>query len=67
MWDALTGVPLVELRGHTGAVTSVSFCPRWQADRTGSYDRSAKVWDAQTGMLLVDLKAHTDVVDQRRV
>ena len=27
MWDARTGTALLELKGHTGAVTSVSFSP----------------------------------------
>jgi len=42
------------LKGHTSAVTSVSFSPDGTRIVTGSDDNTAKVWDARTGELLPD-------------
>ena len=36
VWDARTGTPLLELKGHTGAVTSASFSPDGTRIVTGS-------------------------------
>jgi hypothetical protein len=58
MWDAKTGTPLVDLKGHTDAVRSVAFAPDGRRIATGSDDKTAKLWDAKTGTPLVDLKGH---------
>jgi hypothetical protein len=62
VWDARTGTPLLDLKGHTNFVTSVSFSPDAARIVTGSGDGTAKVWDARTGTPLLDLKGHTNVV-----
>ena len=62
VWDARTGMPILELKGHTDGVWSVSFCPDGTRIVTGSSDGTAKVWDARTGTLLLDLKGHTGAV-----
>ncbi len=49
VWDARTGASLLELKGHTDMVTSVSFSPDAAWIVTGSADKTAKVWDARTG------------------
>ena len=49
VWDARTGTPLLELKGHTSLVTSVAFSPDGSRIVTGSEDRTARVWDARTG------------------
>ncbi len=49
MWDARTGTPPLELKGHTGGVTSVAFSPDGTRIVTGSGDPTAKVWDAADG------------------
>ncbi len=67
MWDARTGTPLLELKGHTGGVSSAAFSPDGARIVTGSQDRTAKVWDARTGTPLLDLKGHTDWDDERGV
>jgi eukaryotic-like serine/threonine-protein kinase len=46
------------VRGHTDAVTSVSFSPDGQRILTGSRDRTAKVWQASTGKELLTLNGH---------
>ncbi len=62
MWDARTGTPLLELKGHTGVVGGVAFSPDGTRIVTGSADQMARVWDARTGTLLLELKGHTDGV-----
>ena len=54
--------PLLDLKGHTDWVSSVSFSPDGARIVTGSGDTTAKVWDARTGTPLLDLKGHTKVV-----
>jgi hypothetical protein len=45
VWDARTGTPLLDLKGHTGPV---AFSPDGMRLVTGSADGTAKVWDART-------------------
>ena len=61
VWDAQTGTPLLELKGHTGGCTSVAFSPDGTRIVTGSEDKTAKVWDAGTGTPLLELKGHTEL------
>ena len=49
MWDARTGTPLLELKGHTSDVMSVAFSPDGTRIVTSGRDQTAKVWDARTG------------------
>jgi WD40 repeat protein/serine/threonine protein kinase len=58
VWDARTGTPQLELKGHTNMVWSVAFSPDGTRIVTGSLDNTAKVWDARTGMPLLELKEH---------
>jgi WD40 repeat protein/tRNA A-37 threonylcarbamoyl transferase component Bud32 len=58
VWDAQTGILLLDLKGHTRPVTSVSYSPDGTRIVTGSWDRTAKVSDARTGLPLLDLKGH---------
>jgi hypothetical protein len=62
VWDARTGLPLVELKGHTDTVWSVAFSPDGLRLVTGSADQTARVWDARAGSPLLELKGHTDWV-----
>jgi eukaryotic-like serine/threonine-protein kinase len=59
VWDARTGVSLLDLMGHTGIVSSVAFSPDGTRIVSGSYDKTAKVWDSRTGESLLELKGHT--------
>ena len=59
VWDARTGTALLELKGHTREVWSVSFSPDSTRIVTGSLDRTAKVWNARTGTALLELKGYT--------
>jgi hypothetical protein len=62
VWEARTGTPLLELKGHTSVVSSVAFSPDGTRVVTGSWDNTAKVWEARTGTPLLELKGHTSVV-----
>jgi WD40 repeat protein/tetratricopeptide (TPR) repeat protein len=55
VWDARTGAELLELKGHTGPVTSASFSPDGTRIITGSEDGTARVWDARTGTPRLEL------------
>ncbi len=59
-------MPLLELKGHTGYVTSVAFSPDGTRIVTGGGEFNkageVKVWDAATGKSLLELKGHTSPV-----
>jgi WD40 repeat protein len=60
IWDAATGLQLVELRGHTERLRHAVFSPDGKRVVTASLDKSARVWDAATGRELLQLNGHTD-------
>jgi hypothetical protein len=62
VWDARTGSPQLELKGHTDGVVSVAFSPDGRRIVTGSCDQTAKVWDARTGSPQLKLEGHTGLV-----
>jgi hypothetical protein len=62
VWDAHSGAPLLELKGHMDMVRSAAFSPDGSRIVTGSGDRTAKVWDARIGAPLLELKGHTSAV-----
>jgi WD40 repeat protein/tetratricopeptide (TPR) repeat protein len=53
VWDARTWMPVFDLKGHTGAVTSIGFSPDGTRIITAGGDfnvpSEVKVWDAQKG------------------
>jgi hypothetical protein len=51
VWDARTGTPLLELKGHASTVYSVAFSPDGTRIVTRDY-KTTKVWDARTGQEL---------------
>jgi WD40 repeat protein/serine/threonine protein kinase len=55
VWDARTGTPQLELKGHTDWVRSVAFSPDGTRIVTGTDDQTTKVWDAETGKTLLNL------------
>ena len=62
VWDATTGQESLTLKGHTDAVTSVSFSPDGKRLASASLDQTVKVWDAITGQESLTLKGHTALV-----
>jgi len=64
IWDALTGVPLVELRASAGAgaVYSATFGPDGTRVLTGHDDGTVIVWDGTTGEQLATYRADSQQV-----
>jgi WD40 repeat protein len=60
IWEVSTGKMLVELKGHTAAVSSIAFSPQGDLIATGSWDTTARVWDVKTGREISALGGHTD-------
>jgi WD40 repeat protein len=47
------------MRGHSGAVGSVSWSPDGKRLASGSLDNTIKVWDAASGQEILTLRGHT--------
>jgi WD40 repeat protein len=57
VWEADSGKMVLELRGHTGAVTGVDVTPDGRRICTSSqYDQTARVWNAANGESLFEIK-----------
>ncbi|KAI8393426.1 WD40-repeat-containing domain protein [Radiomyces spectabilis] len=60
--DSRDGKPFqmrYELRGHTGAVHTVSFAPNGALLASGSFDKTVRIWDTSAQKEMLCLKAHT--------
>jgi len=55
IWDVSTGEDVLTLKGHSGAVNSVTFSGDGKLIATASVDGTAKIWDAMTGAILLTL------------
>jgi WD40 repeat protein len=62
LWDAATGRPAGELRGHNRAVSGVCFSADGRRLATASTDQTVRVWDAATRRPALALKGHRGVV-----
>ena len=63
VWNAATGEPVTELKGHTGSITSASFSPDGTRIVTASEDATARLWDATTGDSVAELRGHTGSIN----
>ena len=62
--DAMSGVELCTLRGHSKSIPSVSFCPNGSHIVSGSHDQTIRIWDIMTGREIYALKdGHTDFIN----
>lgn len=61
IWNAVKGVPVRTLTGHSGRVTSTAYSPDGQILASGSEDKTIRLWDAK-GALLHTLTGHKDAV-----
>jgi WD40 repeat protein len=52
LWDAATGVPLRELRGHTDGLGKMAFLPDGKRLLASSLDGTVRLWDVATGQQL---------------
>lgn len=64
VWDARKGTPLLELKGHTGEMKSVSFSPDGTRIAGGGGDfgmpDETMVWDALSGKLVFEQKGNVN-------
>lgn len=60
IWDVKTGNMLVQLKGHTQAVSAITFSPKGDLLATASWDNTARLWDVKTGREIAVLAGHTD-------
>ena len=60
--DAITGVQISVLSGHTDYVNSIAFSLDGGFLVSGSDDRTIKLWDIQTGGVIKTFEGHTDWV-----
>jgi WD40 repeat protein len=68
VWDAKTGAPWTELRGHTHWIASIEFSPKDSSLLVTAGDHTARVWNIgsteDTGQEVFTLRGHHgDVVD----
>lgn len=61
VWDIKSQQVILQLHGHTQAVTTVVFSPDGKYIASGSDDTTVRVWDATTGVQLQQF-VHDDVV-----
>ena len=61
--QSLSHGELLEFKGHTNFVTSVSWSPDGSRIATASEDQTVRVWDARTGVEALTLKGHSDRVN----
>ena len=59
IWDAQSGLLLVEFRDENSQVISASYSPDGEKVLTAG-DSTARIWDAVSGELLIKLKGHSD-------
>ena len=58
IWDAMKGVQITVLKGHTAPVNCAVFSPDGARVVTASNDKTARIWDAGTGTQIAVLKGH---------
>jgi WD40 repeat protein len=59
LWDVGTGALRKALKGHSDAVTSVTFSSDGKRLLSGSYDKTARLWNVDTGEATQTFQGHT--------
>jgi WD40 repeat protein len=62
IWNAATGEPEAELKGHSDCVRSAVFSPDGTHVVSASNDNTVRIWNAATGEPEAELKGHSDWV-----
>jgi WD40 repeat protein len=62
IWDATTGVPIIEFVGHEGWIGDSDFSPDNRYVFTVGQDGTARIWEVATGKELRRFEGHTDAL-----
>lgn len=62
VWDAMTGNVIVELKGHTGTITSLEFSPDGRYLLTGSDDCTIRVYEIPGFERILKIRDHSALV-----
>ncbi len=62
IWDLVSGVPLLTLKGHTDGLVDVNYSPDGSLVATSGYDGTARVFDATTGENKFTFTGHQSTV-----
>jgi WD40 repeat protein len=58
VWDLLSGLQLIKIKGHPGGVYSAKFDPSGKFIVSGGDDFMVRLWDATTGALVSEFSGH---------
>jgi WD40 repeat protein len=63
VWEITTGEELMELKGHKGAIQTVTFSPNGKLVASGGSDRKIRIWDVASGNLRMNLKGNLGAIN----
>lgn len=66
IWDADSGRPIVEFRGHQAEVNSAAYSPDGRYVVTASADKTARIWKVDLGRMNTELKDYKGLIGNER-
>ena len=62
IWDAITGIKVTKMEGHSNSVWYVAFLPNGTHIVSGSDDKTVWIWDVTMGTKVTKMKGHSSLV-----